>query len=131
VNTAEIVRASFGRCDSPAFYDTVYGNFLGKSSEVRRLFANTDFTRQKLLLRSAVTLMVRFQLPDPQAQELFKSVGRTHSRSGYDVDPSLYGLWLDSVLESVEKHDPQASPEIADAWRAYLQDGIDMIVSAY
>lgn len=130
-NAVEAVQASFRRCDSPGFYDTIYEKFLAKSDEVRRLFAKTDFKRQKVILRSTITLMVRFQLPDPQAQKVFENVGQTHSRGGHAVHPSLYGLWLESLLEAIAKHDPEASPELADAWRAYLKGGVHLIIAAY
>ena len=42
MSNVDIVKESFGRCDSPEFYDTIYDIFLGKSDEVKRLFANTD-----------------------------------------------------------------------------------------
>ena len=131
MNTVEAVQASFARFDSPEFYDTVYDIFLAKSPEVRAVFANTDFKRQKVIIRTTVSLMVRFQLPDPRAQEVFEKVGKSHSREGYNIHPSLYGLWLDSLLESIQKHDPEASTDLADAWREYLKEGVDLIASHY
>lgn len=131
MGAVETVQASFARCDSPEFYDSIYDTFLAKSDEVRTLFADTEFKRQKVLLRSTVTIMVRFQLPDPRAQTVFESVGKSHNRQGYNIGPALYGIWLESLLESIDKHDPLSSPETADAWREYLKPGIDLILAAY
>jgi hemoglobin-like flavoprotein len=131
VTTVEIVQGSFARCDSPEFYDTIYDIFLAKSPEVQKVFANTDFKRQKVILRTTVSLMVRFQLPDPRAQEVFEKVGTSHSREGHNIHPSLYALWLESLLESIDRHDPESSDEVKDAWRDYLQDGVAIIISKY
>lgn len=131
LNTVDTVKESFSRCDSPEFYDTIYDVFLAKSDEVRQHFANTDFKRQKQILRATVTLMVRFQLPDPKAQEVFENIGKSHGREGYGIHPSLYGLWLESLLEAISKHDAQASAEVEEAWRTYLKDGVELIVAAY
>ena len=50
--TIQIFEQSPRRCDSnPAFLDIFYEHFLDSSPKIKERFANTDFHRQKRLLR--------------------------------------------------------------------------------
>ena len=52
------ISASFQRCDeSGAFSDTFYEIFMSKSEDVKHFFTDTDFTKQKKLLRATVKVL--------------------------------------------------------------------------
>ena len=60
-----------------------------------------------------------------------ESLGVSHNRSGFNIRPSLYPLWLESVMKTIQKHDPQFDDTHNRAWRTVLQQGIDAIASKY
>ena len=132
METFDAVKNSFARCgESDGFYDTFYDVFLSKSPEIPPLFAKTDFKKQKQVLKATVSLMVRHRLHEERASTALEKVGKTHSRSGYNIRPDLYGLWLDSLCETVKQHDPEFTSDLESQWRERMQEGIDFIVSSY
>ena len=128
----EAVKASFARCgESDGFYDTFYDVFLGKSPDIPPLFAKTDFKKQKQLLKATAALLVRHQSHEEQVSTVLEKVGKTHNREGYNIRPDFYPLWLDSLCETVKRHDPQYTPALEQQWRMRMGEGIECIVSAY
>ena len=75
--------------------------------------------------------MVRHRLHEEKASAALEKVGKTHSRNGYNIRPELYGLWLDSLCETVKQHDPEFTSDLESQWRERMQEGIDFIVSTY
>lgn len=126
------VTASFHRCRaSENFIDTFYEHFLAKSEEVKEKFRNTDFSRQKLMLRESLLMMLLVNQNEPGAIQELERLGERHSRRGVNIPPHLYDLWLDALCEAVEKHDPEFKPALVEKWRAAMRPGIKMIVSRY
>ncbi len=93
------------------------------------MFVDTDMPSQRHLLRNGIMQLILFSrgLPDSK----LKALGASHSRHGYNIKPHLYSTWLDALLETLNKHDKQYSPEVENAWRHTLTPGIDLIKSAY
>jgi hemoglobin-like flavoprotein len=132
MDTYRAVKASFDRCgESDGFYDTFYDTFLAKSPDIPALFAHTDFTKQKLLLKATIAIMVRHRIDDERARQVLAQVAQTHNRSRQNINPELYRLWLDSLCETVRQHDPEFSPALEAQWRERMQEGIDVIVAHY
>ncbi len=128
----QAVSESFSRCgEADDFYDTFYDVFLAKSAEIPPLFANTVFTRQKQILKATVNIMVRHRLDEEIAQRILGGVGDSHNRQGYNIRPELYTLWLDSLCETVARHDPMHTVELESHWRQRMKEGIDFIVAKY
>ncbi len=128
----DAVTASYHRCRaSEGFIDTFYEHFLAKSEEVKKKFRGTDFTRQKLMLRESLLMLLLVNQNRPEALQELERLGERHSRRGVDIPPHLYDLWLDALCEAVEEHDPEYRPTLNDKWRAAMGPGIKMIVSRY
>jgi hemoglobin-like flavoprotein len=128
----DAVTASYHRCRASAgFFDTFYERFLAKSAEVAEKFRGTDFVRQKLMLRESLVSMLLFNLGTGSARAELEQLAERHSRRGVDVPPHLYDLWLDALCETVQQHDPEFKPELANEWRAAMRVGIELIVSGY
>ena len=128
----DAVTNSYHRClHTSGFVDTFYELFLAKSPEVAEKFRNTDFTRQKRMLRESLLMMVMFNHDPDSVREDLEQLARRHSRHEVDIPPPLYDLWLDSLCEAVEKHDPEFRPELADNWREAMQAGIEVFISNY
>jgi len=129
---AETVRASFERCEANGdFAEQFYEIFLGSSDEIAPLFADTDFSRQRRLLRATVYVLVTRAVDDAAARETLERIGRSHARSGLDIRPELYELWLDSVCSAVQRMDSEWTAQLEAAWREQLRPGISLITSFY
>ena len=129
---AERVQASFERCETDGdFAEQFYEIFLGSSDEIAPLFAHTDFSRQRKLLRATVYVLVTRAVEDPAARETLERIGRSHAHSGLNIRPEFYELWLDSVCSAVQRMDPEWTAELEAAWRDRLRPGISLITSLY
>ena len=126
------VEASYDRClENAEFFDTFYEKFLAKSEEIPPLFANTDFRRQKQMIRMSVRMLVRLGAGEDATKLAISKLGESHSRRQHNIRPELYGLWLDALCESIAQHDPEYTPELEQQWRETMQAGIDKMISMY
>lgn len=132
MNDLDAVTVSYHRCRASAgFFDTFYERFLAKSAEVAEKFRQTDFARQKLMLRESLVSMLLFNLGAGSARAELEQLAERHSRRGVDIAPHLYDLWLDALCETVEQHDPEFKPQLAQEWRAAMRAGIDLLIAGY
>ncbi len=126
------VEASYDRClENGEFFDTFYDTFFAKSEEIPPLFANTDFLKQKQVVRLSVRMLIRIGLGEEGTMVAINKLGESHSRKQHNIRPELYELWLDALCESVAKHDPEYSPELEQKWRDTMHAGIELITSKY
>ncbi len=105
------------------FFEAFYECFVSKSDDIAAKFAHTDMHRQKEMLHQSVRHMVDFSVQRQASEELRKIAGR-HSRSQIDVNPDLYDIWLDSLIETVQLFDLRFTEEIELAWRVVLAPSI-------
>jgi len=128
----DAVTASYHRCrGSEGFFDRFYERFLSKSPAVAHKFRNTDFKRQKLMLRESLISMLLFNQDVGTAREELERLAARHSRKQLDIAPYMYELWLDSLCETVAEHDPEFSPELEQEWRSAMLAGIKLLISRY
>jgi hemoglobin-like flavoprotein len=114
-------RAVHGQDDD--FFDAFYDCFLNSSPVAREIFANTDMSRQRDMLRQSFWHMVTFS-EKRQASEELRDVAAIHSRRDLNIAAPLYDIWLDSLIEAVRLFDTQFSDEVELAWRVVLAPGI-------
>jgi hemoglobin-like flavoprotein len=130
--TYELTLESYHRCEaSGGFFDTFYDIFFTKSPEIPPKFASTDMEKQKQIVMASVLMVLRLETGDPAARKYVEEIAESHSRRGHDIPPKLYDLWLDALCETVEKHDPQYTPELGVKWREVMRPGIEMMIAAY
>ena len=128
----EPVRRSLERCEAAGDFGAVfYRKFLNCSPRIAPYFSETDFERQRRVLRDSVLLMVSRDVSDPAMREHLERLGKTHSRSQRGILPELYELWLDSVIETVRELDPNWNAELERAWRVRLRPGMQVIMAAF
>lgn len=127
---SDIVFQSYGRCcNNEQFFIDFYDRFMGSSDEIRAMFVDTDMKQQRHLLRNGIMQLVLHARGMPDSK--LRALGQSHSRSGYNIRPDLYGLWLEALLDTLRHHDPAFSDDIDSAWRRALQPGIELIRGAY
>lgn len=128
----ELVAQSYGRCCvSQGFFDTFYNIFLSKNPEIRKMFENTDMKKQKELLREGIAFLTTFAKNSPMAVRKIEKLGESHSANRLNVKPSLYPIWVDSLVEAIKKHDSNFNSDIEKAWRAVVALGISKMSSHY
>lgn len=128
----EAVEASYDRClNDTGFFDTFYDLFLVKSEEIPPLFANTDFSKQKQMVRLSVRMMIRLGEGRTETRQAIEKLGEEHSSRDLNIHLELYQLWLDALCECVERHDPEYTPELESKWRDTMKPGIDLMIAMY
>lgn len=126
------VIASYHRCeDSGNFFESFYRLFFAKSPEIPPKFAETDMQRQKQVVMASLLWVLRLYKGDQAAQAEVEKLAKSHCRSGHDVRPELYELWLEALCQSVAQHDPQHTLELEDRWRRVMRPGIELMRSEY
>jgi hemoglobin-like flavoprotein len=130
--TMAIARASYERCSaSPDFISALYARFFELRPEAKPLFANTAFERQHKLLRHAIGLLLNFPGQPEGEPNILARVAEGHSRRELGIDPSHYPPFLESLIDTVQRYDPEFTPAVEQAWRATLAPGFAYMQSRY
>lgn len=128
----DAVQRSYGACClSPKFFDDFYDAFLASSRDIAGKFVNTDMTRQKQLLRDGISFMIMFYNGAAVGQMKVERLSESHSQGRMDIKPQWYDLWVNALVKTVSKHDPQFSPELDRSWRAVLSKGVETMKRGY
>lgn len=124
--------ASYKRClESPEFFPDFYRFFKGKGSHIVEKFKNTDMNRQMEALRHGLQYMIMFASGSKIAAMKIEDLGITHDRYHRDIRPEMYDDWLASLLETIQRHDPEFNEELAMSWRNVLGHGIRRMKAMY
>ena len=118
------------RQDEKSFFDLFYDHFIAQSTEIQEKFNNTDFTRQKRMLRKSLVVAIDFYA-SRQETPFLEELAAIHSRRQKDIRPELYYLWLDSLLATLRGYDPRFNDDVEEAWRWALSPIIDYFQSQY
>ncbi len=127
----EVFSASFSRvmgegAYNPEFTSRFYEIFLASSPRIEELFANTNMSRQKTMLHDSLGMLVDFNVHKtitPQMQHL----AAVHGPGDRNIPPDTYGLWLNSLLQTVSEMDPRFDPQVSMAWRLTMAPGISYL----
>lgn len=109
--------------DGRTFFDAFYGRFISSSPEVAHAFKNTDMKRQRKMLEKSFYSLFIFYATSNQNDYLEK-IARLHSKHEANVDPALYDLWLECLIQTVAEYDPHFNRSVELAWRLVLSTGI-------
>ena len=112
--------------DGVSFIDAFYERFLSSSPEVAELFANSDFKTQKNMLLFSLVHVASFN-PIHGPDAIMKGLASRHRE--LSVQPRLYQLWLDSLLDTVKEYDPEYDEDLCESWRRMLAPGIEFMTS--
>src|SRR5712691_6924907 len=130
--TSAVAKASYDRCCAVAhFFEDFYSNFFARCPQAKPMFAHTDFVRQNRLLRHAFGLLLIFPNQPEQEPTILARVAERHSRRELGVDPSLYGAFIDALIDTVRQCDPSFTPAVEAAWRKTVQKGVAYLQAKY
>lgn len=125
------LKDSYGRCTvNQKFLDRFYDIFLASHPAIKPMFAKTDFTKQKALLRSGISMMIMYEDGTQVAKMALDRLGHSHGKQRMNIDPKMYQYWIDSLVAAVKECDPQFSPALEKYWRDAMRRGINYMVSA-
>lgn len=126
----DLAQNSYARClRASDFFADFYERLLASDPAVPPMFTETAFPRQHNLLRHGLGLLLSYG--NRADDVLLKRIAARHSESGIGVSPEMYGLFVESLLETIERHDPRFTEETAAAWREALRPGIEFMQSRY
>ena len=126
------VNRSYGQCcTSKGFFDDFYDNFLASSPKIAGMFAGTEMTRQKQLLRAGIGHLIMAYQGNPMSIMKLEKIGASHDREHINVAPKMYPLWKNALLKTVSKHDPEFNDDVRKAWVQVIDKGIATIVAKY
>ncbi|MCM8530369.1 MAG: hypothetical protein NE330_04345 [Lentisphaeraceae bacterium] len=126
------IKISFGRCLTHGdLFQEFYNGFLKSDPCIAPMFANTDFDKQKGLLKQGLNLALMYADGNVIGQSGLRKIRKTHARNDMNIAPHLYPLWINSFLATVEKMDPQMTPQLLAKWRGALTVAVDYIKGGY
>ncbi len=116
--------------DNRDFFDAFYQHFLSASPEVRMLFRNTDMAHQRSMLKKSFFSLVAFYASGAVDDVLHK-IAHTHSARALNIEPHLYDLWVECLIDTVRAFDPEYNDDVELAWRLILSPGITYMKFGY
>jgi hemoglobin-like flavoprotein len=124
-DAVSLTKASYTRClASPEFLTAFYQQFFADCPGARPLFAHTDFSRQTRLLQHAIGLLIAFTHQPAEGPQLLARLAEKHGPANLNIDSSWYPVFLESLIQTVRRHDPEFTPLLEAAWREVLSPGI-------
>ncbi|GGO82029.1 globin [Marinobacterium nitratireducens] len=109
--------------DGRAFFEGFYDAFLAASDEVAEKFHDTDMDRQQAMLMKSFYHLLSFYASN-NADYYLDRVAISHNRHHINIRPALYDLWLDTLILTVRRFDPECCDETELAWRLVMTPGI-------
>ena len=120
-------KASFARVTGEElrsqFFDLFYERFIASEKEVAALFAETDMSRQKDMLRESLVELMEFCVT-MESNPYIVTLARVHGVRGRNIPLHMFDLWLDSLVATVRRVDPGQNENVEAAWRVVLAPGI-------
>ena len=119
---------SFEKCiQNDRFIRVFYDVFLDSSTEIRPLFAQTDFALQRRALRASLYVMVAASARRQADLSTLADLAQRHRV--LRIKPHHYELWMQSLLSAVEQCTEHFDAEVARVWREAFRSGIDYMKS--
>lgn len=96
------------------------------------MFENTDFVKQKRLLRTSISWVIMFSdVEDSIAKSGLKRIRQTHSKHNLNIPPHFYGYWKTSLLETIKHCDAKVNAAVMKSWAKSFDNAIEYIASGY
>lgn len=129
----QVFEDSLARCTADrSFFEQFYDTFLTSSPKVQEKFVDTDFTRQRRALRASFHVMLLAAEDEEKGPERYlKELARLHSREELDIGAEYYDLWIDSLLSTIRRVDPEFDAGVEKAWERVMMVGVTYLLSHY
>jgi len=129
----EDLHQSYGRClRDKRFIERFYEVFMASHPAIAPMFANTDFSKQRMALRRGISVAILHAAGSGMSRGATETMADVHSQAGrVPVDPALYPYWIDSLLQVVEATDDEATPALLARWRTAMGVVCDTFTRRY
>ena len=120
------------RCErDPEFLNRFYDRLIGSSPKVAEKFAGTDFKRQTQAMALSLRMMTMASVGGDAADLYLEYIAKRHDRHHLNIEPELYALWLEALIDTARECDDEFDDEVEKAWRSVLGYGIEYMISHY
>ena len=128
----ETFNDSLFRCRAnPEFTPKFCDNFLASSPEMKEKCANTDIDRQNRMLKGSLYMVMAASGGSDTAKKYLAKIAERYTERDLDIEPALYEIWLESLVLTVKEVDSRSTPEVEQAWRSVLREGIKYMTGHY
>ncbi|MDH5380365.1 MAG: hypothetical protein OEW75_05920 [Cyclobacteriaceae bacterium] len=132
VKDAEEVLLSFGRATLKGdFVGRFYDIFLESEPAVKPLFKDTDFVKQKDLLKQGISLIILHAKGSFVGTSGLIRIKDTHKKSKMGIPPYLYGYWKTSLIQTVTEFDKDITSNLLSQWHKVIDKGVKFIADGY
>ena len=124
----EVFHNSFERClAKPGFFNRFYELFLNSSPNIQDKFKNTDFRKQTQMVKKSLYRLTMASTRSKESLAELERIRQTHSPDHLNIEPYMYDLWLDSLLQTVKEYDKAWTPEVETSWRKMFEPYIEIL----
>ena len=110
------------------FYSEFYRSLMETSPEAARKFEHTDMKLQIRSLRASVGVLMAYSQNGIYSDYLYRLAER-HGPKGVDIQPELYAVWLNCLIETVRAFDSRFNERVETAWRFVFSKGIEFMIA--
>jgi len=129
---AKRVHRSYMRAGGRALISAFYDHLMESEKEIREKFEQVDMDVQTENLARAIIMSFLFAGNNHQtAEKIMDKVRESHNRHNLNIEPHLYDIWLQRLIETVAVCDPEADDELLADWRTVLSHSVEHIRSGY
>lgn len=123
--SATLAKASYARAQAAEdFFERFYQEFFANCPSARPMFANTDFSRQHKLLQHAIGLLLSSHGYTDREPNLLSRVAEHHGKAHLRIEPDQYDPFIEALIVTVKRFDPEFTPATESAWRSATADGV-------
>ncbi|WP_155988448.1 hypothetical protein [Thioalkalivibrio sp. AKL19] len=88
--------------------------------------------RQRLILDQSIHAVMHHEGSGSGAADGIHRVVQVHSRHGeVPIEPTLYPVWVESLVESLRETDPDWDATLEKEWRAVIAPVVDTLVELH
>ena len=128
-----LVIGSFNRSKGTAnFANDFYTNLFFLNPKIKKYFEKTDFAHQeKALMMGLQYILDYLDHSNQNARVQVLRLSQTHSKNNMNIYPHDYYYWMDALVMTVKKHDPQWYDDLGFYWREVVFNPISFMISQY
>ena len=126
------VNLSLGRClIKDEFLNSFYERLLSKNPQIEAMFQKTDLKKQIKVLREGITFLVMASGGSRFAIKELEKLGILHDKDHLNIAPSMYSIWVDAFLSTLEEYDYEFNEKLGEEWRTTLEESLTVMKEAY
>ncbi|WP_018141005.1 hypothetical protein [Thioalkalivibrio sp. ALJ7] len=127
------VRQSYQRCRSEgAFLGRFLARFLSSDKRVDATLGRYTKARQEVILDQSVRAVIQQSRSGSAPADGIHRVVQVHSPHGdVPIDPSLYPIWVESLIATIKETDPEWVAALEPEWRAAIAPAVDVLMELH